>query len=405
MTEDTKFKNIKKYEDAILSCSGIGDCREAYRPSVGLFGVCPVYDVVEGNFEPYTARGKLRILQGILEGTLEPTQELAEVWFTCSTCGACKNVCHNSCTPGIEWFISKFIDHTAIWEAFRRDLVDLGFKIPRHSEILGSCEANYNPYFEEHSKRIDWIPKDKQVSKSGEINIFMGCTEPYREPEILQDLLVILDAANVKYGIMHPDEWCCGSIAFRTGDFKLAEKLAQHNVDAFKNAGVKKIITHCSGCFRTLKKDYSEVIEGFDLEVLHVTEFLKEILENGKLKLTKELPIKIAYHDPCHLGRHMGLYDEPRYILNQILGLELIEFSRTRENAWCCGAGGGVKSGFPELAVDIAKERIREAKELGLNKIVTACPFCIKNLRDAVDALGEQEFQVLDILELVKKSL
>lgn len=402
--EKKNYEHLKKFEDGIWSCSGIGDCREGYRPEIGKWGTCPVYQHVEGNFEPFTARGRLRILQGIIEGTLEPSKELADTWFQCTVCGACQAICHQSGDPSIKWFICNYIDHTAIWEAFRRELVELGLAVERHSEIIESCEKYHNPYLEEHAKRIDWIPKGKEIPKKAENILFMGCTEPYREPEILQDLVEILDAANVDYAILHPEEWCCGSVALRSGHGKLAMELAVHNMNAFKEAGARRIITHCSGCYRTMKIDYPLIEGGFDLEVLHVTEFIKKLLEEGKLKLTKSINETVTYHDPCHLGRHTGIYDAPRDILKQI-GLKLAEMPRNKDSAWCCGAGGGVKSAFPELAVDIAKERIEEANSIGVNTLVTACPFCVRNLKDAASELGDKEFEVLDLLQILKRAI
>ncbi|MHA1649108.1 MAG: (Fe-S)-binding protein [Candidatus Helarchaeota archaeon] len=404
MTESERYKHIKKLKDMIISCSGIGDCRIGFRPTVGRFGVCPSYEHSPG-FEPYHARGKLRVLYGILEGTLEPSEELARIFFQCPTCGSCHAICHQSYDENINWFICNYIDHTKAWEAFRADLVEMGLAMPRHKELIQSIEENHNPYFEKHEDRIKWL-SGRQFPEKADILYYMGCTEPYRLPEYAQKMVEILDASGIEYTIAHPDEWCCGSIALRTGHLKIAKELAEHNVEAIQKKGVKNVVIHCAGCYRTFVKDYPEILgKELPFKVYHATEFFLDLVNQGKLKLTKNINKKLSYHDPCHIGRAAEIYEPPRELLKKIPGIELVEMKRNRENAWCCGAGGGVKSAFPELAVEIAQDRIKEAEEIGVNTIVTACPFCVRNLRDSAQSLKKNEFNVIDILDLVTDAI
>ena len=178
------------------------------------------------------------------------------------------------------------------------------------------------------------------------------------------------------------------------------------NIEAFKKTKATRIITHCAGCYRTLKLDYKELLPEFDMEVLHITELIQELLEKGELKFSKEVPGKVTYHDPCHLGRHSEIYDPPRYIINNVPGVEFIEMNRVRENSWCCGAGGGVKSGFSNLALEIAKVRIEEAVEIGASVLTTTCPFCLRNLEDGNEDLSlDQSLEVIDLLDLVLLAL
>ncbi len=404
MTESEKFKRIKELKDMIISCSGIGDCRIGFRPTVGRFGVCPSYEHSPG-FEPYHARGKLRVLFGILEGTIEPSEELAQVFFHCTSCGSCHAICHQSYDENINWFVCNYIDHTKVWEAFRADLVDLGFGIPRHKELMQSIQDEHNPYFEKHVDRIKWIA-DRKFPEKAEIVYYMGCTEPYRLPDYAKKMVTILDASKIDYTIIHPDEWCCGSVALRTGHLQTAKELATHNLDAIQKTGAKNVVIHCAGCYRTFIEDYPEILETeLPFKVYHATEFFLDLVNQGKLKLTKSINKKVTYHDPCHLGRAAGIYEPPRELIKKIPGIELIEMKRNRENAWCCGAGGGVKAAFPEFAIEVAQDRIKEAEELGLKTIVTACPFCITNLRDAAKSLGKSEFEIIDILDLITSAL
>jgi heterodisulfide reductase subunit D len=198
------------------------------------------------------------------------------------------------------------------------------------------------------------------------------------------------------------DEWCCGSIALRTGDLALANELAQHNAQLFKQMSARTLVTNCAGCYRTLKLEYPSLVEGYDLEVLHATEWLNTLVQKGRLSF-KALKGTATYHDPCHLGRHSRVYDAPRALLHAIPRLNLVEMKRNRDHAWCCGAGGGVKSAFPDLALKIGNDRIREALDTGAQYLVSACPFCKTNLQDAASASGAQ-LQVVDILELLAET-
>lgn len=402
----SKYKHLEKVREIIEACYRCGDCRIQFRPAVGRYQVCPVYEAVPGKWEPFFARGKILLANGLLKGEIEPSQELADMLFQCMICGSCKSSCNASYHPSLNHPLSQIMDQPKVWEALRAELMEAGFIIPKHAEIFENCEKFNNPYAEAHEGRINWIPENKVFPEQAENILFMGCTEPYRMPKVLQNITEILDYAQVDYTVLGLDEWCCGSIALRTGNQELAHKFATHNYKAFQKAKATRIITHCAGCYRTLKQDYPALIPEFDFNIVHITEFIQELIEKGALNLTRSVNKKVTYHDPCHLGRHMQIYDAPRYILNHIPGLEFIEMQRIKENAWCCGAGAGVKSGFPDLALDIAKQRIREAVETGADTIVTTCPFCLRNLEDAAKALGSEcAIEVLDLLELVLLAL
>ncbi|MHA1580853.1 MAG: (Fe-S)-binding protein [Candidatus Freyarchaeota archaeon] len=398
-----KMENTKKLSDMVYACSGIGDCRIAYRWAVDRYGVCPVLEH-SPQFDPFYARGKIRIAKGLLENELEPSEELAKVLYQCTTCGNCHSACHQSICEYIELPISRFIDHTKLFEAMRADMVEEGLgPMPRHKELVEWTKKEHNPYMEKHEDRIKWIPEGKTIPQKADMVWFMGCTEPYREPELAQAFLKILEAANVDFAIIHPEEWCCGSIFFRTGMWNLAEELAKHNIEALKASGAKKVVIHCAGCYRTIAKDYPERFGELPFRVVNAVELIRDLMKEGKLK-PSEANVKVTYHDPCHLGRHMGIYDTPREILEMMPGVELVEMRRIKDAAWCCGAGGGVKSGFPDLAVEIAKDRMKEAEETEAELIVTACPFCVRNLRDASEALNSK-LKVIDIVELLAENL
>jgi heterodisulfide reductase subunit D len=396
-----KLRHLKKLGDVAYGCIACGDCRTAVRYTVGRYKVCPVVEHTPG-FEPFFARGKMQIIRGLLEGKLQPSQELANAIYQCTTCGDCHATCHQSMDPNISLNISRYLDHVKIYEALRADLVDAGYgPMPRHRELLEWCEKDHNPYMEPHEGRIAWIPEGVELPSKGDLILFMGCTEPYRQPELIQKTIKLLLSAGVTPAVIHPEEYCCGSVALRTGMRDLGEALALHNIQALQDAGAKEVVVHCAGCYRTLKKDYPEIYgKELPFKVVHVTEILERLLKEGKLSLKDDFRGKrLTYHDPCHLGRHCDFFEPPREIIKLVPGVNFVEMKRNRTAAWCCGAGGGVKSGFPDLATKIATVRVEDAKEAEADYIVTVCPFCENNLNSVAEREG---IPVLDIVDLFK---
>ncbi|MFW9951949.1 MAG: (Fe-S)-binding protein, partial [Candidatus Thorarchaeota archaeon] len=341
------------------------------------------------------------------------SKELAKWVYECSECGNCSEVCHMSQNEHVILPTCQWIDHVKVWDALRKDLVEAGFApIGRHNQLVEylTNDIMKNPYNENNTKKFEWLKEFPEVKEQGDFVFFGGCTIPLRQNTTLKSMMRILNAAG-KTIALSKDEWCCGSIVLRIGDEKPIYDFISHNVETFKNLGAKTIFTACAGCYRTWKKDYPELLgEELPFEVKHITEILVELLRNNQIpfKSFEGEPIKVTYHDPCHLGRHMGMYDIPRQLISKIPGIELVEMKRIKQNAWCCGAGGGVKSEFPELALNIAKERIKEAIETEASILTTSCPFCIGNLTDAYNSLDindKQKIKIIDILDLIAQRI
>jgi heterodisulfide reductase subunit D len=172
------------------------------------------------------------------------------------------------------------------------------------------------------------------------------------------------------------------------------DRIANENIKQFNELGFKTMITSCAGCFKTIRNDYAKIGQ-LNFEVKHTVEFIIDLIQSGKLKLKNDVKMKVTYHDPCHLGRHA-----PRKLLNLIPGVELIEMERTRENSRCCGAGGGLKSGYPDIQNKISQTRIKEAEETGATELVSACPFCYQGLQVGIQSL-DSKLTMRDITELV----
>lgn len=225
----------------------------------------------------------------------------------------------------------------------------------------------------------------------------------YRAKEIANSTIKLLRKADVDFKLLGKEEWCCGSVLLRTGNVETAKELAEHNIQALKNAGTTQVLTSCAGCYRTLKKDYEDMFGKQDFEVVHIVDFLEKLVDEGKLKFPK-VNMKVTYHDPCHLGRHSNIFEAPRKILNSIPGLELIEMARNRNNARCCGAGGGVRAAFKDLSNKMADARLSEAEETGAEVLTSACPFCTFALREAAER-NKSKIRVLDLPELLVEIL
>lgn len=210
---------------------------------------------------------------------------------------------------------------------------------------------------------------------------FRGCTARQKENNISDATEKLLKLAGVDYHILD-DEKCCGSVLIRTGFYEDALKQIEKNTEVLKG---ETIITSCAGCYKTLKEDY----EGLD--VVHISQLLDDLIKQNKLNFSKK-DLNVTFHDSCHLARHMNVFDEPRSVIESVA--DLVEMENSRENAFCCGAGGGVKSAYPEIAQEMAENRISQAKDTNSTILITTCPFCKLNLKN-------EDIEVLDLTEFL----
>ncbi|MHA1356646.1 MAG: (Fe-S)-binding protein [Candidatus Helarchaeota archaeon] len=356
-------------------------------------------------FISYFAVGRIELGRALLEEEeIEPKdiESLKKIAYACPTCGACILQCKEY----------KEMDNVDIIEALRARMVELGYgPMSEHVKFAEATEKVNNPYGESHENRFDWLPKDTKLDEAAEIGYFVGCTSAYREQELAKATVKLLNKIGIPFQLIGSDEYCCGSPLLRTGLREKAKELAQHNVDAIQKKGVKKVIFSCAGCYRTFKEDYPKIVGNFSFEVEHISQFLDQMLKEGKLKLKNPIDKVITYHDPCHMGRHIqltkkkiGVFDAPRNLLAAIPGITLKEMVRIRENAWCCGAGGGVKAAFKDLALETAIDRVDEACATGAEILVSACPFCRRNLMDAIKEKGSN-INFKDVVELLEESI
>jgi len=323
--------------------------------------------------------------------------ESEDTWL-CATCRACVS----RCPRGVE-----IID---IMKGLRRVIVEMGAGyLPDSLRVTMKNIAGVgNPQGEAQEKRDDWAKtlNVEPFTKGTEI-LYFSCCVPAYDPSIkrvAQATANILKKAEVDFGILGSRESCCGESVRKAGNESLFQSLAQSNIGTFMENGVTKIVVSSPHCYNAFKNEYPEF--GGNFEVIHYTQFLAELIKEGRLKFSRELNKKVTYHDPCYLGRHNNVYEEPREVLRSIPGLELVEMPDFAENGLCCGGGGGriwmeTKKGerFSDLRID-------QAMEVGASILAAACPYCLLNFEDSVLTTDKGDVpQVKDISELVQEAI
>ncbi len=382
---------LEKVKEWVYVCTRCSTCK--YTTKTYLIS-CPSGE--KYRFEPYWGSGKAWIARGLIEGELKWSDSIARKIFSCPICGNCGEIC--------DMMIG---DHLVdIIESLRCAAVEAGFgPMPAQKTYAEYIDKEHNPYGEPHASRLDWLDeKEKSALKEkADVLYYVGCTSSYRQKEIAKNTYNLLKKLGVDFTVSK-EEWCCTSPLLRTGQVNSCEEISKHNIDVVKKIGAKTVVTSCAGCYRTLKKDYEDLL-GIkpEFKIQHITEFLSDLKKEGKLELTPREE-KVTYHDPCHLGRHCGVYKPPRMLIKEIVGKNLVEMPRNEKNAWCCGAGGGVKSAFKDWAVEIAADRIKEAEATGADILVTSCPFCFRNLQDAIEKTGSK-LKFYDITEYLLKRI
>ncbi len=351
-------------------------------------GTCPWRLVPGEASEQFNIRLVQRMGQLGLEGF-----ESENCLFACTTCRACVDRC------------PRGVDIIGNVRGMRSMLAEVGTIPPSLKPIAGSLHSQGNPWSGDRSKRTDWA-KDIEVprfSDDTEYFLFVCCTSCFdiRSQKIARAVAKVLKASGVSFGIIGEEESCCGESIRKIGDEQLFQKLAQSNIELFNRKGVKKIIVTSPHCLYTLKNEYPEL--GGEWEVYHYTEVVAEAVQSCKLKINANGGA-IALHDPCYLGRHNNIYDQPRSLINS-LG-ELKEMSRWGKNSLCCGGGGGRVWMETKAGERFAELRISEALEAGARALATCCPYCVTMLEDSCNVMGKQnELRVVDLIELVAENL
>jgi len=320
-----------------------------------------------------------------------------EIW-ACTTCRACDEVC-----PVWVEHIDKIVDA-------RRNLVMELATVPDTAEVaLRSIEDRGHPWRGTTATRTGWAEglDVKILAEDSDIDIlyWVGCTEALedRSIRVAQAVAKILKLAGIKFGILGPEESCCGEPARRLGNEYLFQMQAEKNIEILKRYDVKKIVTACPHGYHILKNEYPQF--GGEFEVFHHTEFIANLLKEDKLRIMKGAGGVVTYHDSCYLGRYNDIYKQPREILNSMPDLTLVEMEDNHRRSFCCGGGGGRMWLEERIGQRISEMRTEQAIATKAQVIATACPFCLQMFDDAIKAKAvEESLRVTDIAELVAES-
>ncbi|MBY8979089.1 MAG: (Fe-S)-binding protein [Candidatus Lokiarchaeota archaeon] len=438
----TGMERLKELEKEIYKCIHCKACRFAYsgepsREGIGEFtgkqgtvlyegmvDACPAG--IEYGWEAFWNAGKIWIARSILSGDLEFSDEVRDVIMPCITCGQCSAQCENK-IPTVD-----------IIESLRAALVESGVPmIEKHQLVDRLVKELNNPYGGKADERFKWA-KDAGLgkyinNKSAKVGYYVGCTASYRQIEVAIATAKIFEDLGIDFTLIE-DEVCCGSPFFRVGAVDTAQMLMKKNLEAFKD--LETVYFSCAGCYRTITIDYPKWMaedENLPFKTMHAFELVSKLITEGKIKFkpNKELKGKIVtYHDPCHTGRHFALdmeqemiknsknlmfdmrkvnkaidewFEIPRVILRKLeedVGIKFTEMYRIKNNSMCCGAGGGVRAGYPEFSLRTASLRCDEANAVKADILTTECPFCWRNLSDANDQYNHG-MQVMGVLEMI----
>lgn len=331
-------------------------------------------------------------------GKQAPTEaqlkQFSDTVFRCSLCGRCQQICPS----GI-----KLKD---LWLSLRQDLVH-SHAYPQKVDMIGENIAeSHNVFNEDNEERAEWVedipaaPDHGYIKAKADVVYFTGCVAAYfpMAQAIPMALVEILDVARVDFTLLGEDEWCCGFPMLGAGLRDRVDDLIDHNLQAVRAKGAKKVVFSCPSCYHMWRKHYPR-----EFEIYHVTQYLNELMTSGQLAFN-DLSLTVTYHDPCDLGRGSGEYEAARQVIRALPGVKLVELAHNRENCLCCGGGGNLEMIDPGLSADIARAKIDEVLQTGANAVVTACQQCVRTMTTYAKR-NKVPIEVMDITQLIHKAL
>ncbi len=390
------------------ACTECGRCRVVCPTALTAKPLDPKVFIGDLRDAVYDATpGILAAVSGIGDGEGQASRkELIGGWISedtiwaCTTCGYCTSACPVFIIPAVDKIIEM-----------RRHLVLEKTEFPKEMQTaFRGMETNGNPWGISAASRADWakdlpvVTMAEAADKQIEVLFWVGCAGSYedRAKRVTRSLVEILNAAGVSFAILGTEETCNGDSARRMGNEYLFQTLAQQNIETLNGYGVKSIVTNCPHCFNCLKNEYPPL--GGNYEVIHGTELVSRLIDQGRVRMGTSIDQTISFHDPCYLGRYNAVYDAPRRILESIPGLKLRELPRSRERGLCCGAGGGRMWMEEKLGSRINQTRMKEIADAGTDAVGVSCPFCMVMIGNAREEIGATTVP-FDVLELARRSL
>ena len=378
MKLDTSFDEI---QGTLLLCLRCRECTWGDWPNN--YRLCPIHNY----HKIYTssAGGIISIMIGLSQGKIDYNQAIADLAYQCRLCGFC-NVCeviplrppHNSTTDLIRFLRYQLVK--------RGIYPGEGLK-KLHEAVKKDSECMENAIKSSADQKCDYV-------------LFAGCRENSEQQNIERAIAQLLDRCGIKADVFAPDDYC-GSTLYDMGFWDELNTLLQKQSAAIAKLRGKEVIFASPHCQEFMTKKYPTIVQqSFEIKGKHISEVLLDALTSGKLQGKNKENIKVSYHDPCYLGRELGIYDAPRKVISSLKGVELIEMKRIRENSYCCGAGGNnTGKSFPEISQSVAKDRLAEFKETGADLLITACPYCKETFQSVLP--DKEKAIVKDISELV----
>lgn len=344
---------------------------------------------------------RLESLKGLVAGKKMDGFQLEEIWkgtYRCTLCGRCKEVCPVN------------IGLRDLWKEMRVHLVKKGLHPPIFETVQEAVANEHNPLDYDNEERAMWVefmddpPDDEFQKEKAEVVYFVGCVSSFSPAvqKIPEEFCQILEKAGVDFTILGENEWCCGFPMLSGGILEGARELREHNIAAVRETGAKTVVFSCPSCFHTWSHEYAADIG--DVRLVHATQFLEELIDTGKLELSKKLSGTVTYHDPCDLGRASGVYSAPRRVIQSIPGLKFVELPEADRKSLCCGGGGDVEMYDSELTGKVGMKRAGQVRDLGADICASACQQCVRTLTTAFRNI-DAEIEVVDVIQLVWRAM
>jgi len=386
---EKSHKEFRGLEKELQACVQCGYC----------MNVCPTRQ----DWLSSTPRGRILMTRQLFLNNPHKYKDITAKYldrlFQCTLCGRCRIDC------------SVDIKSRPMFLGIRDYLVKNGIELESLKGLTRVINETHNIAGRPNEQRVGWLsrvklPYDLETKKTAEFVYFVGCVSsffPIAKPAA-RAFVQILNAAGIDFTVVGGEEWCCGFPLMSAGFSTAAEKCVRHNIERIRQMGAKTLLVTCPGCYRVWKEEYQDVVEEKPpFNVLHSTEFIARLIEDGKLNM-KGLELDITYHDPCDLGRNAGIFDEPRYIINRIPGLNLVELEENRQYCTCCGSGGDLLASNQEMSLVIARRKVDEILSTEVQNVATACPSCVRAIHMA-KTTAKAKLDVFDITELVLKAI
>ena len=353
---------------------------------------CPVYkDLL---LEKYTPRGKIQLARYYSRGELDLSDHYRDIFAKCLLCGACSVTCPSG------------VDLKKVFLSMRDQVAHKRGLHPQVEGVVQSLDTSHNISDEDNEERGEWrdylkeIPEHRYKKDRADVVYFVGCVASFfpMVQTIPQNLVQILERAEVDFTILGGEEWCCGFPLIGAGVEEKMQALKEHNLEKMKAVGASTVIFSCPSCYHTWKEHYQT-----NQDLFHSTQYIHKLIEDKAFSL-KAVNTTVTYHDPCDLGRNANVYDEPRQILKSIPGLTLVELEKNRNQSVCCGGGGNLEIADSSLSGTVAQGKIEEIERIGAKTVVTACQQCVRTIKSRVRR-QKSDLNVVDITELVLQAI